>query len=590
MSLVLHPKPASFHGMAIDRAKPTAGDNTDSLPKASSPSNAIIAAPSMAAFEPGWRFYSLFATLCIIALAVALDATSLSVALPVCESSMLSQLSLALFLLISMVKIISQRLQGSATEAFWSGTSFLLASTVFQPTYTSLSHTFGRKPLFLSAIALFTLGAIVGALANNFTTLLVGRSIQGVGGGGIISLTEVIITDLVPLRDRGTWFGFQNMTWALGSVTGPLVGGAFAQAVSWRWIFWLNLPFCGIGIVAVPFFLRLNKRPGPFFAKFANVDWIGAFLLTASVTSFLMPVSWGGVLFSWSSWHTLVPLILGICGTVGFVSYENRFPREPLVRLGVFRQRTAMVNYFGTFIHGIVLWCLLYYLPLYYEAVQNYTPIVVGVAVFPETFTVAPASVVVGIAVSKTGRFRWAIWSGWLLTVLGMGLLYLLSPETSIPAWIFLNLAPGLGMGLLFSSMTCAIQAGVSQDDVAFAASTMTFIRAFGQAIGVAVGGVVFQSQLEINLNAYPSLARNASELSQHASSLVQTIKAMPKEDPERRMIVSAYADSLKVVWAVMAGLAFLALIASAWTEGLSLDQQLATEQGLRAEETKYDN
>lgn len=489
-----------------------------------------------------------------------------------------------------MIKIISQRLRGSATEAFWCGTSFLLASTVFQPTFSSLSHIFGRKPLLLLAIALFTVGAIVGALANSFTTLLVGRSIQGIGGGGIISLTEVVITDLVPLRYRGTWFGFQNMTWALGSVTGPLVGGAFAQTVSWRWIFWLNLPFCGIGIVTVPFLLRLKKRPGSLRAKFASIDWIGAFLLTTSVTSFLMPVSWGGVLFGWSSWHTLVPLVLGICGIVGFIVYENHLPREPLVRLAVFRQRTAMVNYFGTFIHGIVLWCLLYYLPLYYEAVQNYTPLVVGVAVFPETFTVAPASVVVGIAVSRTGRFRWAIWSGWLLTVLGMGLLYLLSPNTSIPAWIFLNLAPGLGMGLLFSSMTCAIQAGVDQDDVAFAASTMTFVRAFGQAVGVAVGGVIFQSQLKINLATYPSLARNASELSQNASGLVQTIKAMPKEDPERGMMVRAYADSLRVVWAVMAGLAFLALIASAWTEGLSLDEKLTTEQGLRTEETKYDN
>ena len=403
------------------------------------------------------------------------------------------------------------------------------------------------------------------------------------GGGGIISLTEVIITDLVPLRERGTWFGFQSMTWALGSVTGPLVGGAFAQTVSWRWLFWLNLPFCGIDFFAVPIFLRLNKRPGSISSKLANIDWTGAFLLTASTTSFLIPVSWGGVIFPWSSWHTLIPLVLGACGIVIFVFYENYCPREPLVRLAVFKQRTAMVNYFGTLIHGIVLWCLLYYMPLYYEAVKGYTPVVVGVAVFPETFTVAPASVIVGIAVSKSGRFRWAIWSGWFLTVLGMGLLYILSPGTSIPAWIFLNLVPGLGMGLLFSSMTCAIQAGVDQNDVAFAAATMTFMRAFGQAIGVAIGGVIFQSQLEINLSKYPSIAGNASELSRYASSLVQTLKVMSTEDPQRAMIVSAYADSLRIVWAVMAGLAFVALIASAWTEGLSLDEELITEQGFKS-------
>lgn len=208
------------------------------------------------AFNPGWPFYLTFITLSTITLIVALDATSLSVALP----------------------IIAYSLGGTAIEAFWSGTSFLLASTVFQPVFASLSHIFGRKPIVSSVslsyclfplrlfipwlclypscifslslsflpcsashsvlmtrkqvilvLILFTIGAIVCAVANNFTTLLIGRSLQGVGGGGIIALTEIIVTDLVPLRLRGQWFGFLGMMWAIGSVSGPLVGGAFAQ-------------------------------------------------------------------------------------------------------------------------------------------------------------------------------------------------------------------------------------------------------------------------------------------------------------------------------------------------------------------------
>ena len=426
------------------------------------------------------------------------------------------------------------------------------------------------------------MGAIVGALAQSLTSLLVGRSIQGIGGGGILSLTEILITDLVPLRERGKWFGFQSLTWAIGSVTGPLIGGAFAQKVTWRWIFWINLPFCGIGFLTIPFCLRLEHPPGHLRSKLLHFDWIGAILLTASTTSFLMPVSWGGVMFPWSSFHTLVPLILGICGLLAFCIYDSYVAKTPLIPLGILNNRTAAVNYTGTLIHGIVLWALLYYLPLYYEAVKGYSPIIVGVAVFPETFTVAPASILVGIAVSITNRFRWAIWSGWSLTVLGMGLLYLLDRETSVPAFIFLNLVPGLGIGLLFSSMNLATQAAATERYVGFAAAMYIFLRSLGQGIGVAVGGVIFQSRFAIELRRYPGMARNATALAQEASGLVQIIKAMPEDSMQRVAIVDSYANALKVVWAVMAGLAFVALMLSLGTRGLSLNAKMETEQALK--------
>ncbi|KAF6225133.1 hypothetical protein HO133_010329 [Letharia lupina] len=514
-------------------------------------------------FNSGWRFYASFTSLCIITLAVALDATSLSVALP----------------------IISESLHGSAIAAFWCGTSFLLSSTAFQPTFASLSYILGRKPLLLVALLFFTVGAIVGALAQNFTSLLVGRSIQGVGGGGIISLTEILITDLVPLRERGKWFGFQSLTWALGSVTGPLIGGAFAQEATWRWIFWINLPFCGLGFLTLPYCLRLHHPPGRLASKILRFDWVGAILLTASTTSFLMPVSWGGVMFAWSSFRTLVPFILGICGLLVFVMYEIYVAKTPLIPLRIFSNRTAAVNCFGTLVHGMLLWCLLYYLPLYYEAVKGYSPIIVGVAVFPETFTVAPASILVGIAVSITGRFRWAIWSGWSLTVLGMGLLFLLGPETSVPAFVFLNLIPGLGLGLLFASMNLAIQAAATERNVGYAAAIYIFMRSLGQSVGVAVGGVIFQSEFAVELRGYPDLARNATALAQDASGLVQVIKAMPEGAAERTAVVYAYADALKVVWAVMAGLAFVALLLALGTKGLSLNAKMETEQALRERE-----
>lgn len=287
-------------------------------------------------------------------------------------------------------------------------------------------------------------------------------------------------------------------------------------------------------------------------------------------------------MFAWSSFRTLVPLILGTCGLFVFVMYEIHVAKTPLIPLPIFSNRTAAVNYIGTFIHGMVLWCLLYYLPLYYEAVKQYSPIIAGVAVFPETFTVAPASIIVGVAVSMTGRFRWAIWSGWSLTVLGMGLLYLLGPKIKVPAFVFLNLTPGLGMGLLLASMNLAAQAAATERHVGFAAAMYIFMRSLGQGVGVAVGGVVFQSQFAVELRKYPDLARNATALAQDASGLVQVIKAMPEGAAERTAVVNAYADALKVVWAVMAGLAFVALVLSFGTKGLSLNAEMETEQALK--------
>lgn len=183
-----------------------------------------------AEFKPSKKLYVAFATLAVITLMVALDGTSLSVALPVRLPSMMNQMWS--MILISF-KIIAQRLKGTAIEAFWAGTSFLLCSTIFQPSFASFSHIFGRRPVIMVGLVLFLIGAIIAGVSQGFGALLVGRSLQGIGGGGLIALTEIVVTDLVPLRLRGQWFGVISAMWSVGSVSGPIIGGAFAQNVTW---------------------------------------------------------------------------------------------------------------------------------------------------------------------------------------------------------------------------------------------------------------------------------------------------------------------------------------------------------------------
>ncbi|KAI9784351.1 MAG: hypothetical protein M1839_002412 [Geoglossum umbratile] len=510
------------------------------------------------AFETGWRFYAAFAAISIINLAAALDATSLSVALPV----------------------IAQELHGSAVEAFWSGTSFLLASTVFQLDWVAFSHVFHRRPVLLAALAFFTIGAILCAVSKSFTLMLIGRSIQGAGGGGIIALTQVLITDMVPLRARGKFYALVSIVWAIGSVSGPLVGGAFTQDASWRWIFYINLPIIALGFAGAIAYLRLHHKPMSLKEKMSEIDYIGSVIFVASTTSFLIPITWGGVMYSWSSWRTLVPLIVGFVGLVGFVFFEAKIATTTILPIALFRNYSTSICYFGSFIQGMILWSILYYLPLYFQGVKGYSPVIAGVAALPQTCTIVPCAIAVGIAAAVTGKYRWALWLGWVLTTTGCGLLYLLKVDSTIVEWIFLLLVSGVGIGLLFPSMALAIQASAPQENVAIAAALFTFFRAFGQTIGVAIGGVIFQNRMRVELGAFADLAAVATEYSLDAVALVETIKRLPPGASQTVHLKTAFANALRPVWAVMCGMSGLAMLASLCVKGYDLNQEHLTEQG----------
>ncbi|KAJ5581093.1 hypothetical protein N7450_007394 [Penicillium hetheringtonii] len=403
----------------------------------------------------------------------ALDGTSISVALP----------------------IMAEDLNGTAIEAFWA---------VFQPSFASFSNIFGRRPAVLAAVLFFCVGAIVSAVANNFMQMLVGRSIQGVGGGGIIALSEVIITDLVPLRYRGQYFGIFSAMWSIGSVTGPILGGGFAQNVTWRWIFYINFPFIGVGTIFVILFLTLRLAPSSLSEKLRRIDYGGTILFVGSLSSFLIPLTWGGVSYAWDSWRTLVPLLIGVSGLIAFMFYEYHWASEPIIPPEIFVNRTASVSFLGSVLQGLVMWCTLYYLPLYYEA-------------------------------------AWALYSP-------------LSDMRSRHLQIL--------------------------EILSIAVAMFSFFRALGQAIGVAVGGVVFQNRMHDSLLKYPALAPMASAYSKDAAGLVQVIKAMP-DGIDKINLKDAYTDSLRIVWVVCCAISAIALVFSLLTQDYDLDRALETEQGL---------
>jgi hypothetical protein len=241
-----------------------------------------------------------------------------------------------------------------------------------------------------------------------------------------------------------------------------------------------------------------------------------------------------------------------------------------------------------TVVDGLLLWLVLYFQPFYFEAIKGSSPIKAGISLFPQTFTVAPAAMITGVTIAITGRYRWATWSGWFLTTLGMGLLIYLKESTSTVAWIFLGLVGGVGTGLLFAAMALAVQASSTNKTMSYAVILFAFFRAFGQTVGVAIGGVVFQNEMKKKLLGFPLLASRAVEYSKDASSLVEILKTMPA-GLEKTQLLSAYMSALRTIYIVCTALAAVGLFFSLFTEGLPLDRALDSEQSFQHKEKNTD-
>ncbi|VBB84208.1 Putative Protein similar to C3H1.06c of Schizosaccharomyces pombe [Podospora comata] len=515
---------------------------------------------------PGLHFWLAFWAIALTNLAAALDATSLSVALPA----------------------ISAAIGGDGnrqTEAFWAGTSYLLACTVVLLLWVSLSDVFGRRPVLMLALVIFAAGSVACAVSQNFTVMIAGRTVQGLGGGGVLGLTTVLVTDLAPLRERARLYALISSIWAVGSTTGPIIGGACAEAGQWRWIFWLNLPVVGLGLIGIGFFLKLTRPSGDTTARLRNLDYFGSTLFIASVTAFLVSVTLGGSQFPWSSWHTLVPLCLGAAGMAGVAVFECYGTSTPFIPVYIFRNYSTTAVYAGSFVHGLILYSLVYYMPEYFQAVLGYSPLIAGVAALAQTATVVPCAIFVGVVVSKTGRYRWAVWTGWVLATLGCGLLILLGADTSIPAWIFLTAVSGLGMGILFPSITLALQASVPPADVATAATLVLFFRSFGQAVGVAIGGSILENHMQVELQQ-PEIASLLPPAIANigAVALASMMKNMPSGSPLVMALRGALVRTFQVIWATMCGLAGVTMLSQFTIKEYSMDQEHITDHRFQQE------
>ncbi|TFK91581.1 iron permease [Polyporus arcularius HHB13444] len=452
--------------------------------------------------------------------------------------------------------------QFQGQQFVWVGSAYTLAGVAFLPLSGHFANLFGRKPILLVGLALFALGSALCGAASSMAMLIGGRTVQGLGSGVILALTEIILADLVPLRERGAYQGAIGLIWSIASIIGPLVGGAFAQRQDWTWrgLFYLNLPLTGISMVLCLVFLNLKTPRASFRDRFRRIDWIGNILIIGSTTSALLALTWGGIQFSWTSAHVLAPLIIGIVGIFAWVLYEITVPLEPTIPFRLLSNRTTVSGYIGTALQGFIIAAALFYLPVYFQACKGASPIRSGVDVLPYSLSIAPFAIVAGGTATAMNKYKPQNVIAWACIVVGMGLQSTLHADSATRNWIGFQIVAGIGFGMLFTATTFPILAPLPVEVNASALAFFIFVRTFFQAWGITVGATVLQNQLRSRLPTdFLASLPSGVEISYATIPQIQNLG-----QPLRDEVRAAFADSLDVLWEVMiavAGVGFL----SAW-------------------------
>ncbi|KAH9907512.1 major facilitator superfamily domain-containing protein [Xylariomycetidae sp. FL2044] len=475
----------------------------------------------------------------------------------------------------------AQDLNATSIATFWAGSSFLLANASFIPVIGAFSDILGRREMLLFSVALFTVGTIICCTSNTIEQLLAGRTIQGIGSGGFQGVGYIIVSDIIPLRQRPKYGNFTIAAGGLGAVVGPIIGGGIIERTTWKWIFYINFPFCALGLVLVPLAVRLEHvRQRGIGEKLRQLDWIGSVMFIGGTSSFLIGLTWGGTQFPWSAYQTWVPILLGGIALVGAVFYEKTFAGVPFLRLSVFNSVSAGIIFFCTLVHGYILFSLLYYVIFYFQAVRATSPTITGVIILAVNFLLFPSSLITGIVITRRGSFLWAIRSGFVIALLGSGLLLLLDREINFTGAVFVLLTSSIGQGLLLSALNAATQTVSETKDVAYAVTMFFFMRILGQCLGVTINTAVFENSLlrALQKRNVPDATRIAVD----AEAFATGIQGMP-DNHLKDLYLSSYVEGLHGVFYLLIALSALSFVLSFLIKHHSMDKKLESEHKLAA-------
>ncbi|MQY32832.1 putative multidrug resistance protein MdtD [Streptomyces sp. RB17] len=385
---------------------------------------------------------------------------------------------------------------GGLEHLSWVVTAYLLASTAATPLWGKLGDQYGRKRLFQTAIVIFLVGSALCGMAQNMGELIGFRALQGLGGGGLMVLSMAIVGDIVPPRERGRYQGLFGAVFGATSVLGPLLGGLFTEHLSWRWVFYVNLPVGVVALAVIAAALHIPRHTAHHV-----VDYLGTLLIASVATCLVLVASLGGTTWAWGSTQIVGLALLGVLLAVAFVVVERR-AAEPVLPLKLFGVRTFSLAAVISFIVGFAMFGAMTYLPTFLQVVHGISPTLSGVHMLPMVVGLLLSSTISGQIVSRTGRWKVFPLTGTAVTTLGLLLLHRLDEHSSTAEMSGYFFVFGLGLGLVMQVLVLIVQNAVSYEDLGVATSGATFFRSIGASFGVAIFGTVFASRLGDKLAA----------------------------------------------------------------------------------------
>lgn len=439
---------------------------------------------------------------------------------------------------------------GGLSHLSWVVTAYLLTSTVSVPLYGKVSDLLGRKLVFQAAIVIFVAGSILAGLSQNMLELILFRAIQGVGGGGLISMAQAIIGDIVAPRDRGKYQGYLGAVFAFASVVGPLMGGFFVDHLSWRWVFYVNVPVGAIALAITASVLNI-----PFRRVSHAIDYLGASLIGSAATCLLLVTVWGGNEFAWRSSVIIGLALAGVVLLTLFILQERRAD-EPIIPLRLWNDKVFSVASGLEFLVGFAMFGGIIYLPLWLQTVGGASATNSGLLILPLMAGLMISSITSGRLITRNGRYKRYPVIGTATIALGMFLLSTMDVGTSRWLSSAYMVVLGLGLGMIIQIMVLAVQNSVPHSDLGTATATETFTRSMGGAFGVAVFGAILTNRLVYNLHRLLPGRTHQLDLASITGSPA-AIRALP--DTTQDAVIQALASSIHVLFLAAVPLALFA-------------------------------
>ncbi|MCC3779299.1 MFS transporter [Streptomyces sp. UNOB3_S3] len=446
---------------------------------------------------------------------------------------------------------------GGLEHLSWVVTAYMLASTAATPLWGKLGDQYGRKKLFQTAIVIFLVGSALCGLARNMPELIGFRALQGLGGGGLMVLSMAIVGDIVPPRDRGRYQGLFGAVFGGTSVLGPLLGGLFVDHLSWRWVFYVNLP---IGIVALAVIAAVLHIPASRVPH--RIDYLGTFLIAVVAVCLVLMTSLGGTTYAWSSWQIVGLGVVGAVLLVPFIAVERR-AAEPVLPPGLFRIHTFTLCSVIGFVVGFAMFGSMTYLPTFLQVVHGVSPTLSGVHMLPMVAGLLIASTGSGQIVSRTGRYKVFPIAGTAVMTIGLLLLHQLDPTVSTAMMSTYFFVFGFGLGLVMQVLVLIVQNSVGYEDLGVATSGATFFRSIGASFGVSIFGTIFTNKLG------PRIADALAGVPLPPGVTPEALKSDPRivhrlPPAQRTGVLEAYSQSITDVFLYAVPPALLAF-ALAW-------------------------